>query len=242
LREEINRLMDLQIIDRQLQELEQSLSSIAGRVDQLRDENQKNQTELDRLTEQDKEIAAARKKAERELAEGEVRIRNKRMRLTLVRNDKELQALTHEIDSLKETNQRLESELLTSIEGADVRTARIKELTEALAKGRVDLTAAEKEIAAEVEELKSNIGKRRKAREKVAENVDPGLLSRYQMIFSRRAGVAVALAKGGTCQGCRMRLPPQLYNEIQKHLQIHFCPNCQRVLYYEEPAAEKPSS
>ena len=104
----------------------------------------------------------------------------------------------------------------------------------------LDLTAAEKEIAAEVEELKSSIGKTRKAREKIAENVDANLLARYQMIFSRRAGVAVALAKGGTCQGCRMRLPPQLYNEIQKHLQIHFCPNCQRVLYYEEPA-EKPT-
>ena len=240
MREEINRLMDLQTIDRQLQELEQSLSSIAGRVDQLRGENQSNQVELDRLTEQDKEITAARKKAERELAEGEVRIRNKRMRLTLVRNDKELQALTHEIESLKETNQRLESELLTSMEGGDSRTARIKELTEALAKGRTDLTAAEKEIAAEVEALKSSIGKTRKAREKIAENVDANLLARYQMIFSRRAGVAVAVAKGGTCQGCRMRLPPQLYNEIQKHLQIHFCPNCQRVLYYEEPA-EKPT-
>ena len=241
MREEITRLMDLQIIDRQLQELEQSLSSIAGRVDQLRVENQSNQADLDRLSEQDKEITSARKKAERELAEGEVRIRNKRMRLTLVRNDKELQALTHEIETLKETNQRLETELLMSMEGADVRTARIKELTEAIAKGRVDLTAAEKEIAAEVEELKGNIGKHRKAREKVAENIDPGLLSRYQMIFSRRAGVAVALAKGGTCQGCRMRLPPQLYNEIQKHLQIHFCPNCQRVLYYEEPVGKTES-
>ena len=241
MREEITRLMDLQVIDRQLQELEQSLTSIAGRVDQLRVENQANQAELDRLSEQDKEITAARKKAERELAEGEVRIRNKRMRLTLVRNDKELQALTHEIESLKDTNQRLETELLTSMEGADVRTARIKELTEAIAKGRVDLMAAEKEIAAEVEELKGNIAKTRKAREKIAENVDAGLLSRYQMIFSRRGGVAVTLAKGGTCQGCRMRLPPQLYNEIQKHLQIHFCPNCQRVLYYEEPA-EKPGS
>jgi uncharacterized protein len=238
LREEINRLMELQTIDRQLQELEQSLTSIAGRVDQLRDENQSNQAELDRLTEQDKEITAARKKGERELAEGEVRIRNKRMRLTLIRNDKELQALTHEIDSLKETNQRLESELLTSMEGADARTARIKELTEAIAKGRIDLTAAEKEIAAQVEELRKNIGKTRKAREKIAEKVEPGLLSRYQMIFSRRAGVAVALARGGTCQGCRMRLPPQLYNELQRHLQIHFCPNCQRILYYEEPAPE----
>jgi len=241
LREEINRLMELQTVDRQLQELEQSLSSIAGRVDQLRIEIQTNQTELDRLSEQDKEISASRKKSERELAEGEVRIRNKRMRLTLVRNDKELQALTHEVESLKETNQRLEGEVLASMEGADTRTARIKELTEAIAKGRVDLNAAEKEIANEVEELKGNIAKARKAREKVAENVEPSLLSRYQMIFSRRGGVAVALAKGGTCQGCRMRLPPQLYNEIQKHLQIHFCPNCQRVLYYEEPA-EKPGS
>jgi len=238
LREEISRLIDLQAIDRQLQELEQSLASIAGGVDQLRDETQSNQAELDRLTEQNKEITAARKRAERELAEGEVRIRNKRMRLTLVRNDKELQALTHEIESLKETNQRLESEVLTSMEGADARTARIKELGEAIAKGRTDLAAAQKEIAAEVEELKGAIGKHRKSREKVAENVDANLLSRYQMIFNRRAGVAVALAKGGTCQGCRMRLPPQLYNEIQKHLQIHFCPNCQRVLYYEDPAPE----
>jgi len=239
LREEINRLMELQTIDRQLRELEQSLSSIAGRVDQLRIENQGNQAELDSLTEQDKEISTARKKAERELAEGEVRIRNKRMRLTLVRNDKELQALTHEVESLKETNQRLEGEVLASMEGADARTARIKELTDAIAKGRVDLTAAEKEIADEVEALKSNIAKTRRARDKVAENVEPNLLARYQMIFNRRGGVAVALAKGGTCQGCRMRLPPQLYNEIQKLQQIHFCPNCQRILYYEEqPAAE----
>jgi len=241
LREEISRLIHLQGIDRQLQELEQSLASIAGRVDQLRDETESNQAELDRLTEQNKEITAARKKAERELAEGEVRIRNKRMRLTLVRNEKELQALTHEIESSKETNQRLESELLAAMEGADARTARIKELTEAIAKGRADLAAAEKEIAAEVEELKSNIGKHRKSREKVAETIDANLLARYQMIFDRRAGVAVALAKGGTCQGCRMRLPPQLYNEIQKHRQIHFCPNCQRILYYEEQA-EKPNS
>jgi predicted nucleic acid-binding Zn-ribbon protein len=229
--------MELQTIDRQLQELQQSLSSIAGRVDQLRDQLQNNQAELDRLTEQDKEIATNRKKAERELAEGEVRIRNKRMRLTLVRNDKELQALTHEVESLKETNQRLEGEVLASMEGADARTARIKELTEAIAKGRVDLTAAQKEIADEVEELKGSIAKTRKARDKVAADVEPNLLSRYQMIFSRRGGVAVTLAKGGTCQGCRMRLPPQLYNEIQKLRQIHFCPNCQRVLYYEEPTA-----
>jgi uncharacterized protein len=233
LREEINRLMELQTIDRQLKELEESLSSIAGRVVLLREQNENNQQELERLSGQDAEISATRKKAERELAEGEVRIRNKRMRLTLIRNEKELQALSHEIETLKETNQRVESELMATLDGGDERTAKIKELTQAIAKGSAELVEAEKEIAAQVEELKAAIEKHNRSREQVAAAVEPNLLSRYKMIFNRRAGVAVALAKGGTCQGCRMRLPPQLYNEIQKHLQIHFCPNCQRVLYYE---------
>jgi uncharacterized protein len=233
LREEITRLMSLQVIDRQLQELEQSLSSIAGRVEQLRGQTEQNQTELTRITEDDKQVALNRKKTEKELAEGEARIRNKRMRLNLVRNDKELQALAHEVDSLKENNQRLEAEALALMEGQEARTNRIDELTKTVAAGKTELAAAEREIAGQVEELRASIAKKRIEREKISAEIPANLLQRYDMIFSRRAGLAVANSKGGTCQGCRMRLPPQLFNEIQKHLQIHFCPNCQRILYYE---------
>ncbi len=225
--------MSLQVIDRQLQELEQSLSSIAGRVEQLRGQTEQNQAELTRLTEDDKQIALNRKKTEKELAEGEARIRNKRMRLNLVRNDKELQALAHEVESLKDNNQRLEAEALALMEGQDARTTRIDELTKAVAAGKTELSAAEKEIVSQVEELRASIAKKRLEREKISAEIPANLLQRYDMIFSRRAGLAVANSTGGTCQGCRMRLPPQLFNEIQKHLQIHFCPNCQRILYYE---------
>ncbi len=225
--------MTLQTIDRQLQELEQALSSVAGRVHQLRDEIESSQAELDRLTQEDQQAAAARAQLERELAEGEAQIRNKRMRLNLVRNDKELQALGHEVEALRENNQRLEAEVLASMQSAEPRAPRIKELTELIEKKRVELKAIEKEIAGEVEELKMSIARQRAERDKQASQVEPPLLQRYEMIFNRRGGLAVALAKSCTCQGCRMRLPPQLYNEIQKHLQIHFCPNCQRILYYE---------
>lgn len=233
MREEIARLMDLQTIDRRLQELEQSLSSVAGRVQQIRDEIETSQTELDGLTLEDQQAASARSQLEKELAEGEAQIRNKRMRLNLVRNDKELQALTSEVDALKDTNQRLEAEVLAAMQAAEPRAPRIKELAELIEQKRAELKAAEKEIAAEVEELKMSIAGQRAARDRQAVEVDEALLARYEMIFNRRAGLAVALAKSYTCQGCRMRLPPQLYNEIQKHLQIHFCPNCQRILYYE---------
>ncbi len=233
MREEITRLMALQATDRRLQELQESLATIAGRVEQLRDETQRNQAELDRLSEEEKESAAARKKLERELAEGEARIRNKRMRLNLVRNDKELQALTHEVDALKENNQRIEADLLAMMEGVDPRVARLKELAEVVAKGKAELAAAEKEIAAQVEELKSSIAAARREREQMTAQIDRVLLRRYEMIFSRRNGLAVAEARGGTCMGCRRLLPPQLYNEIQRKHDIHYCPNCQRILYYE---------
>ena len=237
--EEIARLMGLQGIDRQLQELEQTLATIAGNVEGLREENERNQVELQRLVEEDQQTTGVRKKAEKELAEGEARIRNKRMRLNLVRTDKELQALTHEVEALKDTNLRLESEVLALTEAADPRTSRIKELGEAIAKGRAALAEGEKEIAIQVESLKGSIAQKRRERDEAAAQIQPNLLQRYNTLFTRRQGTAVALAKGGTCMGCRRLLPPQLFNEVQKHLQIHFCPNCQRILYYEDkPAPE----
>ena len=233
MREEIARLMSLQTIDRELRELDESLSSIAGRVEQLREETEKNQAELDRLTQEEQQSAVSRRQLEKELAEGEARIRNKRMRLSQVRNDKELQALGHEVETAKEANQRMEAELLALMEAADPRASRLKELAAIVEQKRTELLAAEKEIAAQVEDLKISISKQQVDRDLMARDIEVALLQRYQMLFSRRGGVAVAEARGGTCQGCRMRLPPQLYNEIQKHLEIHYCPNCQRILYYE---------
>jgi len=231
--------MGLQILDRKLKELEQSLSTVALRVNQLREQSQKHETDLEKLSTEEQEAAAARKKLERELAEGEARLRNKRMRQNLIRNDKELQALTNEVDSLKENNQRLEAELLVMMESAGPRLTKIKELSETLAQARTDLTTAEKEIAGQVEEITAELAGRQRERDKVVKEIEPALLSRYDVIFARRQGVAVAIARQGTCQGCMRRLPPQLYNEIQKHLQIHFCPACQRILYYEETPATK---
>lgn len=233
LREEIARLMSLQAIDRELRDLEQALASVAGRVQELRLEAEKQQAELDRLTAEEQQNATVRRQLEKELAEGEARIRNKRMRLNQVRNDKELQALSHEVETQKDSNQRFEAELIALMEASEPRTARIAEITPSVQQLLAELSEAEKEIAAQVEDLKISITKQRLERDLMAGNVDRGLLQRYEMIFSRRNGLAVAEARSGTCQGCRMRLPPQLYNQIQRHDSIHFCPTCQRILYHE---------
>jgi predicted nucleic acid-binding Zn-ribbon protein len=233
LREKIGRLMSLQTIDRDLQELADSLAAVTQGVDRLREELGSARSELERIAEEHKQAEVARRHLERELAEGEARIRNTRMRQNLIRNEKELQALAHEVESQKESNQRQEAELLVMMEAADTRAARIKELTALVEQKSTELTAAEKEIAGKTEELKESMRKRRVERDALAEQIDATLRQRYDVIFSRRGGVAVALARSGTCQGCRMRLPPQLYNEIQRSDVIKYCPNCQRILYFE---------
>jgi predicted nucleic acid-binding Zn-ribbon protein len=240
--EEITRLMSLQAIDRELRELQNALAAVSGRSVQLRQEAGDYAAELERLQAEDQQSAVTRRNLEKELAENESGQRNKRMRSNQVRNDREQLAVDHEIESLKEAKQRLEGELLSMMEAAEQRTARIKVLIELCEQRRGELIEAEKESAAQVEDLKISISKQHLDRDLMAKNIDTALLQRYEMLFSRRAGVAVSAAKGGTCQGCRMRLPPQLYNEIQKHLQVHFCPNCQRVLYFETPAKEEAAA
>jgi predicted nucleic acid-binding Zn-ribbon protein len=237
LREEIGRLISLQNLDRELQESAERLAAVTQGVDKLREETMAADSEIERLTAEQTQAELVRRQLERDLAEGESRIRNSRMRQSLIRNEKELQALAHEVETQKESNQRLEAELLMQMEASEPRTARLRELAETLEKRRAELAAAEREIAGRAEELKELMRKRRVERDLLAAQIDASLRARYEMIFSRRGGLAVTLARGGTCQGCRMRLPPQLYNEIQKFQQIHSCPNCQRILYFE-PAVE----
>jgi hypothetical protein len=59
------------------------------------------------------------------------------------------------------------------------------------------------------------------------------------MIFSRRGGLAVVEIRGGTCQGCHMNIPPQLFNLIQRNEQVIPCPNCQRILHWRPERAEE---
>jgi hypothetical protein len=233
LRDEIKRLTGLQAIDQELRFQEQELSKITARVDELQTRVEQSSAELERLKDEEREAALARRELERTLAEGEVLIRNKRMRLSLIKNDRELQALGHEVDVLKESNQRLEAELLTRMDGGEQRGAQLQELSETLAREQAELKEAQKEIAGQIGELRARTTARRQEREQLAAQINAALCQRYEVIFGRRGGLAVVPVKSGTCQGCRMRIPPQLFNQIQRYEAVHYCPNCRRILYYE---------
>jgi predicted nucleic acid-binding Zn-ribbon protein len=94
------------------------------------------------------------------------------------------------------------------------------------------------ELRSRIAALGGDISAERERRATIMHTVEEDLRRRYEMICSRRGGVAVVEIRSGICQGCHMNIPPQLFNQIQRNEQVFLCPNCQRMLYWRREGQE----
>jgi len=143
-----------------------------------------------------------------------------------------------EVDLLKEETGTIETELIGVLEQVDAASAKLRGIDEELARLRAAMETEAAELRETVARLSGEIERERSVRGALVEGLDGNLRRKYEMIFSRRGGVAVVEIREGTCQGCRMRVPPQLFNEIQRNEQVILCPSCQRMLYWRADRAE----
>ena len=77
----------------------------------------------------------------------------------------------------------------------------------------------------------------RKERAELAGSVAPAVRQLYERIRKGRRGVAVAEAVDGRCSACNLTLRPQLSQDLKRGEEIVSCESCQRILYYNPPAA-----
>ncbi len=152
-------------------------------------------------------------------------------RLGEIRTPREYAALSREIEVSKKVNESQAEQLRTLAAAAGEIQKALEAAADALSEREM---AAEVELA-ELAALEAEQAKRRAElgarRGEAARQVDPALLSRYENIKRRRAGVAVAPVVGQTCKGCNRNIPPQLYIVLQRAESIETCPNCHRIIY-----------
>ena len=73
---------------------------------------------------------------------------------------------------------------------------------------------------------------------KVAQTLPRAALSSYERVLAKRDGKAVVAAVQGSCGGCKMKIPPQIWVKIQLGREVFQCANCQRYLYYTVEASQ----
>jgi predicted nucleic acid-binding Zn-ribbon protein len=162
-------------------------------------------------------------------AEGENIVRSE-ARLKEIKTQKEYQAVSKEIASAKKLKQELEEQVLQKLAAAEELKGQIDALASDLSALNENTTAQMAELSARVEALDAEVAADAAAREAAVKSLPASILKRYNTLRVQRRGIAVVEARDGSCYGCNMQLPPQLYNSLFKGDELITCPHCQRVL------------
>jgi predicted nucleic acid-binding Zn-ribbon protein len=205
-----------------------------------------------RLAELEKELTAARsawdaeearlsdnerqrRDLEQRLEDEREKVKKWEARLTEQRTTREYSALAREIDIAKKSNITLGEELAALVQTRETIENASLEKKDALDAKQQTVGKEADELKAKIAELDGRVKELNEKRTAECKLVDGVLLGRYENIRKRRPGVAlVPVRSGGTCSGCQMRIPPQLYNQLRSGLPYDYCRSCNRIIYAEE--------
>jgi len=234
LKKQIALLIELQKIDQDIRTLntkKQTLPEKASEIDQaLQARTAKAEEERQGL----EGLNKLHKEKESELKQGQEKLRKAKERLLEVKTNKEYQAMLTEIDTFEKSNGRIEEEILILYDRIDEKKGFVKSHEKDLKQYQSSYEAERKEIDEELSSIDGELEIQQKKFEALVPGLKPELLRRYEMIKGRRNGLAVVFARNAVCSGCNINLPPQLYNELQRSEELICCPNCNRILYWDE--------
>jgi len=235
---QIEVLATLQLVDQSLHTKTRAVAEGEGRVAALEEAVRAQTAAASAAREELAALGARQRDLEGRLAVAEAKMKDRRMRITRIRNDKELGLARREVDLLKEETGTLETELVAVMEQVEAATAKLQGLDAELARLVAERDREASELRETLARLSAEIERERAARSELAQTIDDDLRRKYEMIFSRRGGLAVVEVRSGICQGCRMRVPPQLFNQIQRNAEVILCPSCQRMLFWRAEGEE----
>jgi len=234
---QIEILASLQTVDREIKEQTGRKQRLLDELRVTEKQIQGKKGEIDALNAIYVEKEKARVEKDRIFQDEGRKAMDKRMRMNRIKNTKELQALQREIELMRQTNGELEEDLIRIMQELDAVKAQIQTKQSEMAAMQDEWQKKQDELRVEISGIDAAVSEAATRRQSIASQVTGDLISRYELIFSRRGGTAVVEVAAGICQGCYMNLPPQLWNEIIRNEKVHLCPSCQRILFVK-PATE----
>jgi uncharacterized protein len=147
-------------------------------------------------------------------------------------NVKELEALQHEIASVKERRSRTEDELLEIMERREDLEARIALAEEETTGARTRVEALAGESVRELEHIEAELRARRAARQGLTPEIDEELLELYDDLRAQKKGIGAAALVDGVCQACHEKLSAMEIDRLKKSDGIRRCEYCRRILVF----------
>lgn len=232
--EKLKALFQLQKIDSKITEIKSIRGELPMEVRDLEDELEGLQTRIVHY-ESDvngSEAKIASYKAAKKEAEALVKKYEKQQ--DNVKNNREFDALSKEIELQKLEVQLCEKRAKDAAEEAKQKQIALEEAQKIIKDKEKFLKSKKSELDSVIEETEVEEKALLKKSKGARESIDERLLASYDKIKRNyRNGLAVVSIQRGSCGGCFNVIPPQKQLEIRQHKKIIACEHCGRILVDE---------
>lgn len=233
MKEQLLLVFELHEEDQKLLKLQESLDQLTVDIKELEEIVMTQQASFNEKSGQLAELETSKLAQEREVETANMRLKELESKLNQIKTNKEYQAALKEISETKKNNKSIEDRILEQMNQIEQLKTESQEIQKNLETAQENLKKKNEEVSSESARLKEEVEKIEKQKEKIITQLEPRLVAQYQRVQRSRTE-ALSEVIDGTCQGCRMKIPPQLSIEIQKFKAVHSCPSCQRILYRAE--------
>ena len=240
MQEKILALYELQKIDSKIDQINKVKGELPLEVQDLEDEMAGMKTRIDHINGEIEELNALTKQRKREVDQAKIMIGNYKEQQNNVRNNREFDAISKEIEYQELEIELAEKRLKEYAAGIKAKKLQLEE-AENLSKDRsADLAAKKAELDGIEAETGPQVAEYEAQREQVKAKIDERLLAAYDRIRRNvRNGLAVVTVKRDACGGCFNRIPPQRQVDIRQGKKIIVCEYCGRILVADPEAAQE---
>jgi predicted nucleic acid-binding Zn-ribbon protein len=236
--DQVKVLIDLQAVMGEMGLLEKEKAAIPLEVADLKSERDAREAEARAAVEEFERLKEERREKEREVEEERAKAEKAKEKLMAIKTQKEYVAMLKEIEQTRRGNAEREEQLLAIMQRYEEATSRLDACNVAFAEADGRYRERMVDVEARMASFDGDISRLDARKRDVAKAIPVPLLRRFETIFERREGRAIVAARNSSCTGCHMNLSPQLFNMLRRNDKIHTCPNCSRILFYEEVPAE----
>lgn len=229
--QKLDALLALQKIDSQIDELIKIRGDLPEEVRDLEDELAGYETRIGKFKSEIDELVQEVAKGKAGIKEAEKLIKKYQEQQNNVRNNREFEAISKEIESQELDIQLFEKKNKETLFKIEKKNIEIADIENRMNGRKGDLEAKKSELDSIIAESTEDEKKLRDVRVEAVGKIEDRLMYSYNRIRQNSInGLAVVKVRRGACGGCFNQVPPQRQADIREKKKIIVCEHCGRVL------------
>jgi predicted nucleic acid-binding Zn-ribbon protein len=229
--QKLEALVKLQSIDSKIDELKKLRGDLPDEVQDLEDELEGYKTRMGRFEAEQKELEDIIKKNKEGIKEAEKLIKKYNDQQKNVKNNREYDAITKEVELQELEIQICEKKIKEAKEKIDAKKAEIGSIENLIKERTEDLDNKRGELNDILSESQEEEKRLLVDREKATKKIEDKLLKYYERLRgSLTNGLAVVRVVRGAAEGCNIIIPPQKIAEIREKKKIVIDEHSGRIL------------